>query len=683
MTNPLLENHTLPPFDTISAEHVVPAFESMLHDAETALDQQLQDQDEVSWASLCMTIEARQDVINQAWAPVSHLNSVLNDETFRSAYEKAQAMLSDYYTGVGQNKKLFEAYRVLAASGEYAQLSQPQRKTIDNALRDFELSGIALEGEAKARYKEIKSALSKLTTQFSNNVLDANKAWFYHIEKQKAEAAPDSLEGLPEFILEGAKQAAEQRELGGYVFTLDLPVYFTVMSQSKNREMRAAMYEAYCTRASELGPNAGEWNNTPLIEEILGLRQELAKLLDKNNYAEVSLAPKMAETPVQVENFLVELAEKTRPFAEKECEELQTFAREKFGLEQLEAWDVPYISEQLKLEKYNISQETLRPYFPLETVKKGLFELVNRLYGIEIRSAEVALWHKDASYYEILRDGKKIASFYFDLYARENKRGGAWMADCRDRRIKDGELQLPVAFLVCNFNSPVEGKPCLLNHNEVTTLFHEFGHGLHHMMTQIDVAAVSGINGVEWDAVELPSQFMENFCWEEEVLAFISGHFETGEPLLKDLLDNMLQAKNFQSAMQMLRQIEFSLFDLRLHMRFGGAEFPGVQALLNQVREEVAVLTPPAFNKFQNGFSHIFAGGYAAGYYSYKWAEVLSADAYSAFEEEGVLNSSTGKRFLQNILEKGGSQSAMELFKNFRGREPKPDALLRHSGLAV
>lgn len=683
MTNPLLETHTLPPFERIEAAHVVPAFEKIISESESELDAQLAGLDSATWENLCAAIEARQDRINQAWSPVSHLNSVVNNDDFRAAYEKAQELMTHYYTGIGQNRQLFEAYQSLAKSDEYSTLNQEKRKTVDNALRDFELSGVALEGDAKARYKAIKAALSKLTTQFSNNVLDANKGWFFHLDQTQAEDNPEALKGMPDFILDGAKQAAAQKELDGYVFTLDLPVYFTIMSQSENRALRQSMYEAYNTRASSEGPNAGKWDNTPLIEEILTLRQELAGLLEKQNYAEVSLASKMADSPAQVENFLTDLAEKTRPFAEKEYEELQRFAKEKFGLEDMQAWDVPYISEQLKIEKYSISQETLRPYFPLETVKSGLFKLVNRLYGVEIKAANAELWHEDASFYEIYKDGEKIAAFYFDLYARENKRGGAWMADCRDRRINKGELQLPVAYMVCNFNSPVDGKPCLLTHNEVTTLFHEFGHGLHHMMTKIEVAAVSGISGVEWDAVELPSQFMENFCWEEDVLAFISGHYETGEPLPKELLDNMLKAKNFQSAMQMLRQIEFALFDLRLHMHFGASDFPGVQALLDSVRKEVAVLIPPSFNKFQNGFSHIFAGGYAAGYYSYKWAEVLSADVYSAFEEEGIFNPETGNRFLQNILSLGGSDNAMNLFKNFRGREPSPEALLRHSGLAA
>lgn len=680
MSNPLLETHTLPPFEQIKPEHVVPAFKSLIDEAKQALEEQLAEGKAYSWSNLAEPIEAREDRLSQAWSPVSHLNSVMNSDDLRKAYEEVEALITRYYTEVGQNNELCNAYQSLADSPEYSGLDQAQQKTIQNALRDFKLSGVALEGEAKEAFKTIKAELSRLTTQFSNNVLDATNGWSYHLNVNDNDGA---LAGLPEFILAGAKKAAEEKSLDGFVFTLDLPVYFTVMSQSKNAELRKIMYEAFSTRASDQGPTAGQWDNTDLILQIMQLRQKSAALLGFQNYAEKSLASKMADTPEMVVEFLQDLAEKTRPFAEKELEEIKAFVKETENIDELNAWDLPYFSEQLKLSKYNISQETLRPYFPLPLVQEGLFTLVNKLYGIEVKKSEASLWHEDAEYYQIFRNGEQIASFYFDLYARAKKRGGAWMADCRDRRMNNGEQQLPVAYLVCNFNSPIDGQPCLLTHNEVTTLFHEFGHGLHHMLTQINVAAVSGISGVEWDAVELPSQFMENFCWQPEVLGFISKHYETGEPLPQELLDNMLAAKNFQSALQMLRQIEFALFDLRLHMEYGQSGFAGVQELLDQVRSQVAVIVPPAFNKFQNGFSHIFAGGYAAGYYSYKWAEVLSADAFSLFEEEGILNPEIGKKFLQEILEKGGSQSALELFKNFRGREPSPEALMRHSGLVA
>ncbi|VUD64185.1 Oligopeptidase A [Thalassocella blandensis] len=675
MTNPLLQDSTLPPFSQISAEHVVPAMQQLIADAEAQLQQRLASVEQPSWETLIEPIEAMQDKINQAWSPVSHLNAVVNTEELRKAYEEAEQALTAYYTAFGQNKALFEAYQKIEQSPEFTTLSQAQQQSVRHAVRDFKLSGVGLEGNEKEQFKKIKARLSTLTTTFSNNVLDATNGWYYHF------VDADLLQGLPEFLVTGAVQAAKDRDMDGYVLTLDLPVYFTVMSQAQSEELRKIMYEAYNTRASSEGPSADKWDNTDIIEEIMQLRQQLASLLGFENYAEVSLASKMAESPELVVEFLQDLARKTKPFAEKELKELKQFAQEKFGLQELNAWDVPYISEQLKLEKYNVSQETLRPYFPLPVVQQGLFKVAGNLFGVEVREAATDTWHQDAKYYEILRDGKKIASFYFDLFARAGKRGGAWMAECRSRRIKEGELQLPVAYLVCNFNSPVEGKPCLLTHNEVTTLFHEFGHGLHHMLTQIDVASVSGITGVEWDAVELPSQFMENFCWQPEVLSFLSQHYESGEPLPETLLANVLAAKNFQSAMFMLRQLEFALFDLRLHLQYGKQNFSGVQALLDEVRSQVAVFMPPAFNKFQNGFSHIFAGGYAAGYYSYKWAEVLSADAFSAFEEEGIFNPATGQRFMHEILERGGSQNAMTLFKNFRGREPSAEALMRHSGL--
>lgn len=675
MTNPLLDNHALPPFETIQAEHVVPAIKVLVEESEKALDGLFKG-GKISWQTLVVPIEHYQDKINQAWSPISHLNSVLNSDPLREAYEEADQLLTDYYTRFGQNRQLYVAYQQIAASTEFNDFEQPMKQCIDNAIRDFKLSGVALEGEAKEEYKRIKSELSSLNTKFSNNVLDATNGWHHHVESDEGVA------GLPSFLVESSKSLAQEKGLSGYLFTLDLPVYMTVMTQSESKELRQTMYEAFSTRASDRGPKAGEWDNTDLIDAIMIARKRQAELLGYDNYAEVSIASKMAKSPEQVIAFLEDLAIKTKPFAEKELEELNAFARTEYGIEELNAWDIPYYSEQLKIKKYDVSQESLRPYFPLDVVKQGLFQVARDLYGIDVRPADASTWHDHASYYEIFKEDKKIASFYFDLYARPKKRGGAWMAECRTRRVNNDELQLPVAFLVCNFNAPVDGKPSLLTHMEVTTLFHEFGHGLHHMLTKMDVAAVSGITGVEWDAVELPSQFMENFCWQPEVLTFLSKHHETDESLPDDLLQNMLAAKNFQSAMQMLRQLEFALFDLRLHMEYGKESFSSVQALLDDVRKKVAVLIPPEFNKFQNGFSHIFAGGYAAGYYSYKWAEVLSADAFSAFEEEGIFNQATGTRFMREILEKGGSESAMVLFKNFRGREPDPQALMRHSGLS-
>ena len=678
MNNPLIENHVLPPFSKIEANHVVPAIETLLEEARQVLNGDLANVESPSWSSLCEPLESIEDRIGHAWAPVSHLHGVLNENGIREEYDKAQQLLTTYYSELGQNKTLFNAYQTLQRSDEYKGLNRAQKQSISNAVRDFQLSGVDLPEEQAERYKAIKARLSTLTTLFSNNVLDATQGWTITLQDES------ELAGLPDFIVQGAKATAEEKGESGYRFTLDLPVYITVLTQSENASLREALYQAYCTRASQEGPSAGQWDNTPVIEEILSLRQELADLLGFANYSELSIKPKMAESTEQVIQFLEELAEQSKPYAEKEIQELRDFAKEEYGVDHIEPWDMMFYSEKLKIKNYSISQEQLREYFPVETVLSGLFRVVKQLFDVDIVEVNNSeLWHDDARYFELRRAGEKIAACYIDLYARSAKRGGAWMAQCRDRRKIESGVQLPVAFLVCNFNPPSEDKPALLTHNDVTTLFHEFGHGLHHMLTQIDVAAVSGISGVAWDAVELPSQFMENFCWEPEVLSFLSKHYETGEPLPNDLLNNMLAAKNFQSAMQMVRQIEFALFDFKLHMAYGQSNFVGVQAMLDEVRQQVAVVIPPAYNKFQNGFSHIFAGGYAAGYYSYKWAEVLSADAYSAFEEAGIFDGETGQRYLCEILEKGGSEDAAILFKNFRGRAPKTDALLRHSGLAT
>ena len=675
--NPLLNPATLPAFNQIKPEHVSPAIEALIAACETQMAQQLSSQTPPSWDNLVSPIEEHNDTLNKAWSPVSHLNSVCNNDALREAYENAQQLLTTYRTKLGQNRDLYQAYLDLKARPDYQTLSVAQKKAIDNELRDFELSGVALEGEQKSRYAEIQSRLATLSTNFSNNVLDASNAWYKQVKQEE-------LEGLPDFIIHGAQAAAQEKQVEGYVLTLDMPVYFTVITQADNRELRKEIYQAFNTRASDQGPHAGQWDNTALIEEIVALRQEMAKLLGFDNYAELSIAPKMATSTKQVVDFLENLATQTKPQAEKEYAELSAFAQESHGLDELQAWDIPYYSEKLKQAKYAVSQEDLRPYFPLDHVLKGLFKVAGKIFDIDIQEVEqgVDLYHPDVRFFRVYRQQQHIASFYFDLYARSKKRGGAWMDDCRVRRTTEsGELQLPVAYMVCNFNAPVSGKPSLLSHNEVTTLFHEVGHGLHHMLTQIDVAAVSGINGVAWDAVELPSQFLENFCWEREVLSFLSSHHESGESLPDELLANMLAARNFQSGMMMLRQLEFALFDFKLHMQYGEANFPGVQALLDTIRKQIAVYLPPAFNRFQHGFNHIFAGGYAAGYYSYKWAEVLSADAYSAFEEAGIFDTEVCQRYLHEIIENGGSRDAAELFRNFRGREPKIDALLRHSGI--
>ena len=681
MTNPLLASHTLPPFSAITAEQVTPAITELIEQGRTQLAQLLANLPAPNWENLVAPLEEQGDKLDQAWAPVSHLNSVANSEALRKAYTESVALLTDYSTEFSQNEALYKAYQQLADSSEFAQLTQAQQQTINNALRDFRLGGVALNDADKKRFGEIQKRLSELSTQFSNNVLDATQAWYKHFE------TADALAGLPESALAQAAQAAAQKELPGYVVTLDFPSYYAVMMYAENRALREEIYTAYVTRASADGKkadgsSAAEFDNTGIIAETLALRHELAQLLGFANYAERSLASKMAESPAQVLQFLNELALKSKPYAERDYAELREFAA-RSGCADVQAWDTTYYSEKLRVEKYSVSQEELRPYFPAEKVIAGMFEVVQRLFGIQVKQiAAFDTYHPDVRFYEIEKDGKKIASFYLDLFARDKKKGGAWMADCRVRRKTKAGVQLPVAFLTCNFTPPVGDTPSLLTHDEVTTLFHEFGHGLHHMLTQIDVAAVSGINGVAWDAVELPSQFMENWCWEPEAIPLISGHYQTGEPLPQTLLDKMLAAKNFQSGLQMIRQLEFSLFDFRLHAEYNPHAPQSAQTVINEIRTQVAVVKPPAFNRFENSFSHIFAGGYAAGYYSYKWAEVLSADAYSRFEEEGIFNTQTGESFLQEILQQGGSKAPMELFKNFRGREPQIDALLRHSGIS-
>lgn len=552
-----------------------------------------------------------------------------------------------------------------------------QQKMITNTLRDFTLSGIALDAQKKTEYGKIQARLSELSSTFSNQVLDATMAFKKHITDEKM------LAGLPDSAKAAAAQLASQNDLAGWLFTLDIPSYLPIMSYADNRELREEMYRAYVTRASEMGPYGGDFDNTAIIEETLSLRTKIANLLGFEHYAQRSIATKMAESTDQVQSFLHDLARQSKPQAQADLAEVNAFAAEHYGRTELQAWDIGYYSEKLKQEKYAISDEQLRPYFPETHVVPGLFEVVSRLYGLKITERkDVDTWHSDVRFFDIVdSDDEYRGSFYLDLYARAKKRGGAWMDECRVKRRKvDGSLQHPVAYLTCNFSGPVDGKPACFTHDEVVTLFHEFGHGIHHMLTKIEVSGVSGINGVAWDAVELPSQFLENWCWQPEALQFISGHVDTGEPLPKALLDKMLAAKNFQSAMQMLRQIEFSLFDFTLHMQ---TESVDVQAFLNEVRKEISVLTPPEFNRFQNSFGHIFAGGYAAGYYSYKWAEVLSSDAFASFEENGIFDAKTGRRFLESILQMGGSKEPMALFVDFKGREPSVDALLRHSGIAA
>lgn len=680
-SNPLLSLATLPPFNEIRPDHVLPAIEQIIEDNQTALSRQLSELSNVSYDLLVEALEEREDRLSRAWSPVGHLNAVMNSPDLRTVYAQAQQKLTEYSTALAQNEALYQAFEKLAASEEFKTLSAAQQKTVNNTLRDFRLAGVALPAEKKKRYGEIKQRLSELSTQFANNVLDATQGWYKQVDDVAA------LRGLPESALDSARQAAKARNLPGYLLTLDAPSYIAVMTYADDRALREEVYRAYVTRASSRGVAVGDqdpavWDNQPLMEEILALRHELAQLLGFANYAERSLATKMAKTPQEVMDFLTGLAEKSRPAAEEEFAELKLFAAQHYGQEDLAAWDVAYYSEKQRQALFDFSEEEMRPYFPAAKVVSGLFEVVRRLFDVTVEEdPEVRTWHKDASYYRVLRNGKLIAGFYLDLYARDNKRGGAWMDECRVRRKTADGLQLPVAYLTCNFTPPTDERPSLLTHSEVTTLFHEFGHGLHHMLTQIDCASVSGINGVAWDAVELPSQFLENWCWQAEVIPMISAHYQTGEALPQEMLEKLLKAKNFQAAMHMVRQLEFAIFDFRLHLEYNPASPRDIQSLLDEVRSQVAMVIPPPFNSFQNSFSHIFAGGYAAGYYSYKWAEVLSADAFSRFEEEGIFNEETALSFRQNILEKGGSEEALDLFVAFRGREPNPQALLRHSGI--
>lgn len=678
MSNPLLHITTLPSFSQITPDHVEPAVDQLLAQSRKAIETLVDTISEPTWDNFVAPLETLNDTLSKAWSPVSHMNAVVNSDELRDAYNACLPKLSQFWTEMGQNQGLYRHYQQLADSEQFELLTVPQKTAIEHTLRDFKLSGIALPESEQKQYAELQQRLSELTTKFSENVLDATGGWTKLITDENL------LAGLPETAVAAARQIAEAKGEDGWMITLDFPSYFPVMTYAENRELRHEVYTAFCTRASDQGPNAGTWDNSGVMQEIMQLRMEKAKLLGFGSYAEYSLATKMAENTDQVIDFLQDLAAKSLPEAKREYQELCDFARDEFDMDTLEAWDIGFYSEKLKHARYEISQEMLRPYFPMPQVLDGLFAVAQRLFDISI--AEVSQfdrWHVDARLFEVSREGEVIACFYLDPFAREKKRGGAWMDDCRvRRRLEDGTLQLPVAYLVCNFNPPVGDDPALLTHNEVTTLFHEFGHGIHHMLTRIEPADVSGINGVAWDAVELPSQFLENWCWEPEALALISGHYQTGETLPSELLDKMLAAKNFQSGMMMARQLEFSLFDFHLHREFEPGQ-TDIQTVLDRIRDQVSVVKPPVFNRFQHGFSHIFAGGYAAGYYSYKWAEVLSADAFSRFEEEGIFNKKTGADFLHAVLEQGGSREAMDLFVEFRGRKPQVDALLRHSGITL
>ena len=674
--NPLLQSHTLPPFSAIRPEHIEPAITSLIDQVKVVINQVVE-RGENQWDSLVAPIEQAQERLSEAFSPVSHMKGVCDTPALRDAYNACLPKLSELSTWMGQHQGLYQAYKTLAASESFNNLTVAQQKVLTDAVRDFELAGVGLSGDARTRYGEIRARLSELSSGFGDAVLDASQAWTLHFNNT------DRLKGIPETALGMMAGLAQAKGLEGYLVTLDAPVMMAVMSFAEDADLRAEVHQAWSTRASNQGPNAGEFDNAPRIDEILALRHEMACLLGFEDYASLSLATKMARDNEQVLNFLEDLAAKAKPFAEKEVSTLKAFAAER-GHAQLEPWDYGYFSERLKETEFDIDQEALRPWFPLPKVLDGLFSITGELFDFEVSEVKDAdLWHEEASFWQIQRAGQTVGHFYLDLYAREGKRGGAWMDVCRSRWRENDQLHLPVAYLTCNFSRPVGNQPALLTHDEVVTLFHEFGHGLHHMMTAQETLGVSGIAGVPWDAVELPSQFLENWCYVPEGLARMSGHFESGQALPSVELEKLIAARSFQAGMQTLRQVEFALFDFELHAHYEANTPTSFMDVLNSVRARVAVVPAPEYGRFPCAFSHIFAGGYAAGYYSYKWAEVLSADAFSRFEEEGLMNAETGRSFRQAILEKGGSRDPMELFIEFRGREPRVDALLRHNGLAA
>jgi len=676
IVNPLLDFSGLPHFDRIAPERVSPAIDALIAVARTTIDQVATLNAEPTWDNFVTPLAEALDRLGQAWGQVGHLNAVVNTPELREAYNVNLPKITSFYTDFGQDERLFARYRALASSSAFAMLDIPQRKLVDNTLRDFRLSGAELPPDKKARLKAVDEELASLSSRYEDNVLDATNAWELLID----DAA--TLAGVPSDVLATARQDAAADGKRGWKLSLRMPCYLPVMQYAENRSLRETLYRAYATRASEFGKS--EWDNSKIIERVLELRREAAELLGYASYAEVSLVPKMARTPTEVLAFLRDLAVKARPFAERDMAELKQFAREELGMPDLAAWDLPYVSEKLREARYSFSDQEVKQYFPEDRVLAGMFRVVETIFGAAIRESRAAVWHPSVRFFDVVdRAGGVVGQFYLDLYARPGKRGGAWMDDAINRRRRDTRIQHPVAYLTCNFSAPVGGKPALFTHDEVTTLFHEFGHGLHLLLTRIDVPGVSGLEGVEWDAVELPSQFMENFCWEWDVLKHMTAHLETGAPLPRALFDRMLAAKNFQSGMQTVRQIEFALFDMHLHYDFVSATSTP-QALADAVRREVAVVVrPPEDRSLTHSFSHIFAGGYAAGYYSYKWAEVLSADAYSLFEEKGVLSPAAGERFRDEVLARGGSRPALESFVAFRGRPPQIDALLRHNGMST
>jgi oligopeptidase A len=677
MTNPLLAGTGLPAFDQIRPEHVAPAVDELLKEADDALEKAVGPEVPAQYDALSAVLDVADERLKFAWGAVGHLNAVADTPELRAAYTAALPKVTELSTRHACDERLYAKYKAVLDAPTAKDLSAPRRKALSNAMRDFVLSGAELQGEAKQRFQQLQEQQADLAQKFSEHVLDATDGFACY-------ATDEELAGVPADVKQAARAAAQAEGKDGHKLTLHFPSYFPVLQYGENRALREKLYTAHVTRASDLGP--AELDNSAIMGELLRLRQEEARLLGYANYAEVSLVPKMADSPQQVMDFLRDLARRARPYAERDLQELRDFARDELDLPDLQSWDVAFASEKLKEVRYAFSDQEVKQYFTEPKVLDGLFRIVETLFEVSIRPDNAPVWHPSVRFFRIERAGQLVGQFYLDPYARPGKRPGAWMDDVRGRWARpEGTLQTPVAHLVCNFAPPLEGQPALLTHDEVTTLFHEFGHGLHHMLTQVNDVGVAGISGVEWDAVELPSQFMENFCWEWDVVKRLTARVDTGAPLPRELFDRMLAAKNFQSGLQTLRQVEFAMFDMRLHAEPGAEEH--IQRVIDEVRAEVAVITPPAFNRFQNSFSHIFAGGYSAGYYSYKWAEVLSADAWSAFEESAeqggsVLDVGTGRRYREAVLEAGGSRPAMDSFKAFRGREPRIDALLRHQGMA-
>lgn len=680
MSNPLLSNTILPTFSQITAEHIQPAVDEVLKSNRQAIEDLLLLK-QFSFETLVLPLEKLQDNLNKVWSVIAHLNNVKDTPEFRKAYDAALPKVTAYFTELGQNEALYLAYQAIADSPEFQSLNYAQKKLVNDAIMDFKLAGVALSKERKAEFMALRKELSELESKFGHNVLDATQAWY------SQETTEDSIRGIPEHAVKTAQEKARSKGLSGYVFTMDYPSYHDVITYAENRALREKIYSAYYTKASgasEEGSNAGQWNNDAIIEEILKKRTELAKLLDFKNYAEYSLAKKMAKKTDEVMKFLEDLSTHTKPYGEEEMAELKEFARDSYQIEEIKPWDLAYLSEKQRQARYELSLEELRAYFPIDSVLEGLFAIASKLFSIQIQeNKDFERWHPSVRLFNVLESSGEIqGQFFLDLYQRDNKRSGAWCGTCRDRiQWPNGELQLPVAYVVTNFANSVDSKPALLQHNDVITLFHEFGHCLNHVLTKIDYASISGFNGVSWDAVECPSQLMENWCFEEEALKLYSKNYETGESLPSSHIQKLKASKNYQSALQMLRQLEFALFDFKIHLDPSIKTRQSVQNVLDSIRNQISVVPQFAKNRFQNSFTHIFAGSYAAGYYSYKWAEVLSSDVFESFEEEGIFNSKTGSRFKKAVLEQGGAKEAMELFVEFKGRRPDSKAMLRHSGL--